>query len=75
MEYQRQDMSIPTLEEIAEMSPARLKIERIKLKNEISFRRGDAARGGPAREDEIANLNKLIKAIEGRLGINGGGAL
>jgi hypothetical protein len=75
MEYQRQDLSIPTLEEIAEMAPARLKIERVKLKNEISFRRGDAARGGPSKQGEIDNFNRLIKAIEERLGMNGGGAL
>jgi hypothetical protein len=57
------------------MSPARLKIERIKLKNEISFRRGDAARGGPAKQAEIDEFNKLIKAIEERLGMSNGGAL
>ena len=71
----KKEVAIPTLEEIAKMAPARLKIERIKLKNEISFRRGDAARGGPARKDEIDEFNRLIKAIEERLGMNGGEAL
>lgn len=75
MEYQRQDLAIPTMEEIAEMAPARLKLERIKLKNEISFRRGDAARGGPSKQAEIDAYNGLIKEIEQRLGINGGGTL
>jgi hypothetical protein len=71
----KQEVSIPTLEEIAEMSPRRLKLERIKLKNEISFRRGDAARCGPARQAEVDEFNRLIRAIEERLGMNGGGAL
>jgi hypothetical protein len=71
----KQAVSIPTLEEIAAMSPARLKLERIKLKNEISFRRGDAALGGPAKQAEIDEFNRLIRAIEERLGMNGGGAL
>jgi hypothetical protein len=71
----KQEVSIPTMEEIAEMSPPRLKLERIKLKNEISFRLGDAARGGPARQAEVDEFNRLIKAIEERLGMNGGGTL
>ena len=71
----KKEVAIPTLEEIAEMAPARLKIERIKLKNEISFRRGDMARGGPGRQAEIDEFNRLIKAIEERVGINGGGTL
>ena len=71
----KQEVSIPTLDEIAQMAPPRLKLERIKLKNEISFRRGDAARRGPAKQAEIDEFNRLIKAIEERLGMSNGGAL
>jgi hypothetical protein len=49
MEYQRNDVAIPTLEEIGTMDLPRLDIEQRKLKDEISFQRGDTARAGPAR--------------------------
>ncbi len=67
--YKNNEWVIPTLEEIAQMSPALLKDERMRLKNEVSFKRGDAAIAGPSHEKhekEIAELNKLIKAIADR---------
>ena len=60
------DVHIPTLEDIAQMAPTYLKHERIRLKNEISFRRGDY--GGPDHKEEIKHLNELIEAIEKRMG-------
>ena len=56
---------IPTLDDIAKMAPSHLRFERIRLKNEISFRRGDY--GGPDHKAEIKNLNTLIEAIEARM--------
>jgi len=64
--YKNNEWVIPTLEEIAQMSPALLKDERMRLKNEVSFKRGDAAIAGPSHEKAIAELNKLIKAIADR---------
>ena len=55
---------IPTLEDIAQMASSFLKYERIRLKNEISFMRGDY--GGRDHKAEIKNLNVLIEAIEKR---------
>ncbi len=75
MEYQRNEVALPTLEEIATMGQPRLDIERTKLKNEISFIRGDAARDGLARQDKIDAYNKIINAIEERKKVlKGGGA-
>jgi hypothetical protein len=70
----KREVVTPSLDEIAEMSEPRLRIERIKLKNEISFRRGDMARSGPSRQAEIDQFNKIITTIEERLEKNDGGA-
>lgn len=59
------DVYIPTLEDIARMATGALSYERIRLKNEISFRRGEY--GGPDYKADIAKLNVLIEAIEKRM--------
>ena len=43
-----EDIVVPTTTEIFSMSPARCQQERIRLKNEISFARGDETTGGPS---------------------------
>jgi hypothetical protein len=58
---------IPTTEQIASMSIERCQHERIRLRNEISFARGNALWGGPSAEEKIAAYRTAIEAIEGRL--------
>ena len=62
-----QEVLIPTLEEIHVMARIRCQSERIRLKNEISFARGNALWGGPSTEETIAVLKTAIEAIERRL--------
>jgi len=45
---------IPTIEQIASMSIERCQHERIRLRNEISFARGNTLWGGPSAEEKIA---------------------
>ena len=58
------DVYIPTLDNIKQMTLDSLKYERIRLKNEIAFMRGDY--GGLKHDLEIKKLNVLIEAIEKR---------
>ena len=58
------DVYIPTLEDITQMEFSKLKYERIRLKNEIAFMRGDY--GGLKHDLEIKKLNILIETIEKR---------
>ena len=58
---------IPSTEEILKMSWMRCQQERIRLKNEISFARGDETTGGPSSKDRVAALNSAIEIIEERL--------
>jgi hypothetical protein len=44
---------IPRTEEILKMSRMRCQQERIRLKNEISFARGDETTGGPSSKDRL----------------------
>jgi hypothetical protein len=62
-----QQVLIPTAEEIRLMAHARCQSERIRLKNEISFARGNALWGGPSSEETIAALKTAVDAIDGRL--------
>ncbi len=62
-----QEVLIPTPEEIHVMARMRCQSERIRLKNEISFARGNALWGGPSTEETIAVLKTAIEAIERRL--------
>jgi hypothetical protein len=62
-----QELLIPTAEEIRAMARARCQSERIRLKNEISFARGNALWGGPSGEETIAALKTAIDAIDRRL--------
>ena len=58
---------IPSPEEILNMSWMRCRQERIRLKNEISFARGDETTGGQSSKDRVAALNSAIEIIEERL--------
>ncbi len=62
-----QQVIIPTAGEIATMSWERSQYMRIRLKNEISFARGDEAIGGGSNEEAIAAYKKAIKMIDERL--------
>jgi hypothetical protein len=62
-----QQVIIPTAREIATMSWERSQHMRIRLKNEISFARGDEAIGGGSNEEAVAAYKKAIEMIEQRL--------
>lgn len=64
---QMQEVVIPVEEEICRMARTRCQSERIRLKNEISFARGNAMWGGPSTEGIIAALKKAIDTIDRRL--------
>jgi FAD binding domain len=61
------EIRIPSTEEILNLSWPRCQQERIRLKNEISFARGDEIIGGPSSADRVAALNFAIELIEERL--------
>jgi hypothetical protein len=61
------EVIVPTIREIEKMSYERCQSERIRLKNEISFARGNALWGGPSKEGLIATLKSAIDAIERRV--------
>lgn len=63
---------IPETREIATMSRSRCQQMRIRLKNEISFARGDETVGGHSRENDIAAYKAAVSAIERRLHEFGG---
>ncbi|HTW87664.1 MAG TPA: hypothetical protein VMD75_06630 [Candidatus Binataceae bacterium] len=58
---------IPAVEQIAAMSLERCRHERLRLKNEISFARGNALWGGPSGEEQIVAYKHAIEAIEDRM--------
>jgi hypothetical protein len=58
---------VPTKEEILKMSWARCQQERIRMRNEISFARGDETIGGPSSAARVAKCNRVIEMIEERL--------
>jgi hypothetical protein len=62
-----QEVFIPSAEEIRVIACMRCQSERIRLKNEISFARGNSLWGGPSSEQTIAALKTAIDAIERRL--------
>ena len=62
-----QEVLIPTADEIREMARARCQRERIRLKNKISFARGNALWGGPSSEKTIAALKTAVDAIDRQL--------
>ncbi len=62
-----EQVTIPSAEELRVMARARCQSERIRLKNEISFARGNALWGGPSGEETIAALKTAIDAIDRRL--------
>ncbi len=57
---------IPTAWEIASMSWERCQYMRIRLKNEISFARGDEAIGGGSNEEPVAAYKRAVEMIEWR---------
>jgi hypothetical protein len=64
---QMQQVLIPTAEEIRLMARACCQSERMRLKNEISFARGNALWGGPSSEETITALKTAVDAIDRRL--------
>lgn len=58
---------IPEVEQIAAMSLERCRLERMRLKNEISFARGNALWGGPSGEEQIVAYKHAIEAIDERI--------
>ena len=62
-----QQVTTPTTREIATMSWERCQYMRIRLKNEISFARGDEAIGGGSNEEAVAAYKKAIEMIDERL--------
>ena len=61
------EIVIPSLGQIATMSPERCQQERLRLRNEISFARGNALWGGPSAEEKIAAYKQALDAIGERL--------
>ena len=62
-----EDILIPTATDILNMSSTRCQHERIRLKNEVSFARGEETIGGPSNTERLAVLKVAIEQIEGRL--------
>lgn len=62
-----EDIVVPTTSEIFNMSSIRCQSERIRLKNEISFARGEEITGGRSNLDRIAELKVALELIESRL--------
>jgi hypothetical protein len=50
------------------MSRERCEHERVRLRNEISFARGNAMYGGPSAEELIESLRLALERLERRLG-------
>ena len=61
------DIIVPSIDEIAAMSQNRCLYERTRLRNELSFARGNALWGGPSGDREIVAFKKAIEAINQRL--------
>jgi hypothetical protein len=61
------DVSIPSDEEIAAMAPERLRLERIRLRNELSFAHSQERNGGPSREAFKIECNRALRAIAARV--------
>jgi hypothetical protein len=62
-----EDIVVPTTREIFNMSSMRCQQERIRMKNEISFARGDETTGGPSNANRIAAIKAALGQIEDRL--------
>jgi hypothetical protein len=58
---------IPSTREIATMPWEHCQYMRIRLKNEISFARGDEAIGGGSNEEAVTEYKEAIKIIDERL--------
>lgn len=65
------EIVIPATEQIITMSLERCKHERMRLKNEISFARGNALWGGPSGEEKIAAYKKAMRSAWRRLCVCG----
>lgn len=63
------EIVIPSSKDICGMPRLLCERERIRLKNEVSFARGNAMCGGPSADTMLAELKRAIEAIEARLGI------
>jgi hypothetical protein len=59
-----EEILISTTSEILSMSLSRCLDDRIRLKNEISFARGDETTSGPSNKDKIARYKAAIESIE-----------
>ncbi len=61
------DIIVPSIDEIATMSWGRCQQERTRLRNELSFARGNALWGGPSSDQQIATYKRALDAINARL--------
>ena len=61
------DIIIPSIDEIVTMPRSRCLYERTRLRNEVSFARGNALWGGPSCDRQIASYKRAIDAINERL--------
>ena len=62
-----ESIRIPNHSDIATMSLSVCELERTRLRNEISFARGDASLGGPSGEEIIVACNEAVKVINERM--------
>jgi len=62
-----EEIMIPTVGEISTMPASRCQQERVRLRNEISFARGDETTGGPSNQDKIAAFKAALELIDDRL--------
>ncbi|HKV55131.1 MAG TPA: hypothetical protein VJN94_10890 [Candidatus Binataceae bacterium] len=62
-----QPITLPGIAEIAAWQVDRCQLERTRLRNELSFLRGDHAHGGPPREELAAALRSRLAAIDQRI--------
>lgn len=62
-----QNIPVPTLTDIDNMSRERCEHERMRLRNEISFARSGAMWGGPSVKELIELLQLALARVEQRL--------
>ena len=62
-----ESIKIPTPADIVRMSVVVCERERTRLRNEVSFARGNALWGGPSANEIIKSCNEAIAAVNERL--------
>jgi hypothetical protein len=64
-----EEIVIPTVDEISAMSSQQCQLERLRLRNEISFARSDEATGGPSNLGRIESFKAAVELIDVHLEI------